>query len=99
MMTYALIALLVALQLADIWTTYRFLKLGTAKEGNPIARKLFALIGFWPTCLLKLVLTVPMAAALLIYPGNPNVIIPAVFMAGLVAVTVVENADHIRNKG
>lgn len=50
-MIWILIAALAVLQAFDAWTTTKILKKGGV-EMNPILRKGFDTIGFWPTILL-----------------------------------------------
>lgn len=50
-MIWGLITALVFLQALDVWTTNKILKVGGV-ELNPVLRKGFNTIGFWPTVLL-----------------------------------------------
>lgn len=51
-LVYVMIALLWAAQAGDVWTTYRFLKLG-GREGNPVAVFLFKHTGWFGILSLK----------------------------------------------
>lgn len=46
-----LLALFIAIQIADVWTTWRAFDLG-GEEAMPLGRALFAKLGFWPAVLL-----------------------------------------------
>lgn len=90
-MIYALLALLAVLQVADLWTTYRFLKLG-GREANPIGRWLFDKVG-WPGVIAaKLAVTVGVSAYVLNWPQFWFVLVPAIF---LMVWVVVGNLDLI----
>jgi len=62
MMTYALIALLAALQAADIYTTRRILLAG-GKEMNPAVRWLIGRFGILPALLMSKAAVLALAAA------------------------------------
>lgn len=46
-MTYILLAVFIALQFGDAWTTINVIKSGKGHEGNPIMAWLFAKIGMY----------------------------------------------------
>ena len=55
-----LAVLLMLLAVADVATTWAFLRAGV-REANPIKRAGFGRIGFWPTSVIKLALTALLA--------------------------------------
>ena len=59
----ALVALMALLQLADVYTTRRFLKHGK-RELNPLIRAGLERFGFWPTMAAKLALAAVCTAVL-----------------------------------
>lgn len=65
---YVGIALLTALQIADLWTTWRILKSG-GTERNPAARFLFDKIGWTGVVALKLLVTGGASAFTLAFPA------------------------------
>lgn len=90
-MIHALLALLAALQIADLWTTRQFLKLG-GREANPIGRWLFDKTGWIGPIALKLAVTLGTAAYVLHWPQFWFVLIPCIF---LMVWVVVGNLDLI----
>lgn len=90
-----LLALLIILQAADVITTVIGLRQG-AREGNPLAARLFELSPASPAVTmtaLKIVFSIPMLLLALYYPGWWPV--PALYCAGL-AYVVVNNLRVIR---
>ena len=69
-MSIALLIIFIIIQVADVYTTYRGLKLG-ADEASPLGAPLFKLIGFWPTTLLLKGAFIALAtAADIVVPGG-----------------------------
>jgi len=90
-MIYLGLAILALLQIADLWTTARFLKLG-GREANPIGRWLFDKTGWVGPIASKLAVTVGVSAYVLSWPQFWFVLIPCIF---LMAWVVIGNLDLI----
>lgn len=90
-MTWLFIALVVALQAADAWTTIQCLDRGLGTEVNPVARWVLKRSGNVGFLAFKLVGTILLAAAfwwMLSYPLGPMTIVPAVYLMIQAAVVV-----------
>jgi len=80
--TYSLLALLAALQVADVWTTRRILLAG-GKEMNPVVRWLIGRFGLLPALLMSKAAVLALAAAFLLpYPWLLGGL--CVFYAGII---------------
>lgn len=79
-MIYIALAVLAALQIADLWTTSRF-KRGSEQEANPLMKMLWERFGFGAIVAGKLAVTGAVAAYALSYPAEP-------FAMAVVVVTV-----------
>lgn len=69
-MIYAALAVLIALQAIDLWTTSKFRR-GHEQEANPVARWVWGRFGFGAVVAVKVGLTAAAVAYVLHYPDEP----------------------------
>lgn len=91
-MTEAFAALLIALQVADMWSTHVVLKRG-GRELNPLVRALISKVGFVGTTIFKLVL-----AALIIWIAWPDHWWVLAIACAVYAAVVASNVRLIRRR-
>lgn len=79
---YILVALLVALQAADIWTTQRTINSGTGEESNPLAKWLFKFLPQSMWWVPKVAMVGPVCVGALMFPGIEAALVLGVMCAG-----------------
>lgn len=92
---YIGIAVLVLLQIADLWTTSRFDD-GPDDEANPVGRWAWRRFGFWSLIVGKVVVTAGVIAYTFAFPVTwvtGVVLVVGIFMMAFVVISNLENAS------